>query len=239
MSSASFNTVYNLVCLLCAIFAALPATVIDLLPPAVKPYIIGLAGALMWVKSHWNLFAAPPGTTKFQQGAVRGGLPPIAAIFLALAFIAPQVRAQTIPAPEPSNFVAVGAAYNGAAGNGWVSYGKSLGAGFSSFTTYDVTLASRKPLVFQYSARTGVGFDFTTVAPSLSVGGHLHIIGLGDGGTAATAAALGTAFSGGGLASWDFGEKARHLNIIGGGRLLKTSTGGTGTVIELGIALPF
>ena len=211
----------------------------NLVPAAWMKYVVYALGALHLVQSFLDKALKMNGSEQQGSPVASAAMKTGAAFVLAALLFAPQARAQAVAEPEPTNFVALGAAYNGASGNGWISYGKSLGAGFSSFTTYDVTIASRAPLVFQYSARTGVGFDFTTVAPSLSVGGHLHIIGLGDGGTAATAAALGTAFSGGGLASWDFGEKARHLNIVGGGRLLKTSTGGTGTVIEIGIALPF
>ncbi|HEY4338687.1 MAG TPA: hypothetical protein VGM97_01960 [Steroidobacteraceae bacterium] len=140
---------------------------------------------------------------------------------------------------QPNNFLAAGFAFDGAHSNGWASFGKSIGAGLYSITTYDVSMASRAPLTFQYSGRTGIGYDMTHLVPQFSFGGRLHLIGLGDGGASASAEALGSAFSGGGLATWDFGEKARHLNIVAGGRLLKTSTGGTGTVIEIGIALPF
>jgi hypothetical protein len=60
--TVAFNHVYSLVCVLCAIFAALPPTVIDVLPTQVKPYIVGIAGAALWLKSHWNLFVNPDGT---------------------------------------------------------------------------------------------------------------------------------------------------------------------------------
>ena len=57
------NNLYNVVCILCGIFAALPPTVVDVLPTQVKPYIVGIAGVALWLKSHWNLFVNPDGTS--------------------------------------------------------------------------------------------------------------------------------------------------------------------------------
>jgi hypothetical protein len=57
-----WNHVYNIACILCAIFAALPPTVINVLPTQVKPYIVGIAGLALWLKSNINLFTNPDGT---------------------------------------------------------------------------------------------------------------------------------------------------------------------------------
>jgi hypothetical protein len=149
--------------------------------------------------------------------------------------------AQSTAAPAvvaPTNFAACGAAFNGEAGNGWCSYGKSLGAGFFSFTTYDVSVASKKPLTFQSSTRTGEAFDITTIVPSLSFGGRLHIVEIVDAGQATTAQATGFAFSGGGYGAYDLGPKFKNLNIIAGARALKT-TNGTGVILEVGIGHTF
>jgi hypothetical protein len=158
-------------------------------------------------------------------------------LFAVLAF-ASIGFAQTVPAP-PTNFAAAGFAFNGAQSNGWATYAKSIGGGFSSISTVDVTVGSLKPLTFQHSMRTGVGFDVTSIVPALSMGGRLHIVGLSDGGFSATVSALGSAFSGGGYGIFDTGPKLKHLQIVAGGRLLKTSTGGTQPIIEVGIGHTF
>jgi hypothetical protein len=140
---------------------------------------------------------------------------------------------------QPTNFIATGAAYNGASGNGWLSYGKSLGGGFYSWTSYDVSLVSRTPLKFQYSVRTGGGFDLVSLVPSLSFGGRVHLIELIDAGAAANYDAVGFAFSPlGGFGAVDLGARFRHLHIVGGGRVLKT-TEGTSTIAEVGVLYPF
>jgi len=57
------NHVYYLVCLVVALFATIPPTAFDFLPASWKPYIIGVVVAAAWVKSHWNLFINPDGTS--------------------------------------------------------------------------------------------------------------------------------------------------------------------------------
>ena len=61
MSYVNKNSIYNIVCIACAVFAALPPGVVNVLPTQVKPYIVGIAGALLWLKSHWNIFVQPNG----------------------------------------------------------------------------------------------------------------------------------------------------------------------------------
>lgn len=56
------NHVYYLICLLIAVYAALPASAIEILPTKWKPYLVGAALAAGWLKSHWNLFINPDGT---------------------------------------------------------------------------------------------------------------------------------------------------------------------------------
>ena len=57
MMTVNLNNIYNLICLLAALLASLP---VNVLPPAVRPYIVGTAAVCMWIKSHWNLLAPPP-----------------------------------------------------------------------------------------------------------------------------------------------------------------------------------
>ena len=56
-----WNHVYSIVCVICAIFASLPPTVVNVLPTQVQPYIVGIAGVALWLKSNWNLFITPNG----------------------------------------------------------------------------------------------------------------------------------------------------------------------------------
>lgn len=56
------NHAYNVICVLLAVYAALPIGALEVIPPAWKPYVVGTAGALLWIKSHWNLFVNPDGT---------------------------------------------------------------------------------------------------------------------------------------------------------------------------------
>lgn len=128
-------------------------------------------------------------------------------------------------------FVAVGFAFDGSTGNAWGTYGEPLGSGFYSVTSVDVTVASRQPLVFQHSVRTGVAYQVRQI-------GSFRVIGLSDAGAAATANSLGSAFSGGGYVMYDGGKKLKSLQFIGGGRFLKT-TNGTGTIVEVGIGHTF
>ena len=61
-STQLLNHFFNLVCLLCAVWAALPQGVLDGCPPRVKAAIATGAGVLMWLKSNRNLFQNPDGT---------------------------------------------------------------------------------------------------------------------------------------------------------------------------------
>lgn len=56
------NHVYYALCLIAALWAALPPSAMDLLPPNWKPYVAAAAGAAVWIKGHWNLFINPNGT---------------------------------------------------------------------------------------------------------------------------------------------------------------------------------
>lgn len=62
MSTVTVNHIYNLICVLAAIFAALPPSVINVLPTQAKPYIVLIAGLLMAIKSNWNFQVNPDGT---------------------------------------------------------------------------------------------------------------------------------------------------------------------------------
>lgn len=60
------NHVYYIVCLIVAVYAALPVRALSIIPPWLKPYIIGAVIVAGWIKSHRNLFkrwyidTAPP-----------------------------------------------------------------------------------------------------------------------------------------------------------------------------------
>jgi hypothetical protein len=56
------NHVYYAVCAIVAIAAALPPSVLDFIPAAAKPWMIGFVSVAAWLKSHWNLFVNPDGT---------------------------------------------------------------------------------------------------------------------------------------------------------------------------------
>jgi len=57
-----FNHVYYAVCLIVAIVATLPTDWSSLVPPQIKPYVVGGVLAAAWLKAHWNLFTNPDGT---------------------------------------------------------------------------------------------------------------------------------------------------------------------------------
>jgi hypothetical protein len=69
-----FNYLYNLVCILCAVWAEMPPAALDVLPPKIKHYVTVGAMVAMWVKSHQNLFIAPNGAKL--QGFMNVGAQP-------------------------------------------------------------------------------------------------------------------------------------------------------------------
>ena len=55
------NQLYNLLCVLCAVWAEMPPAALDVLPPKIKHYVTVGAMAAMWIKGHYNLFITPTG----------------------------------------------------------------------------------------------------------------------------------------------------------------------------------
>lgn len=55
------NHIYSIICVLCAVYAAIPQSAVQVIPAQWQPYVVGFFGVLMWLKSHWNLFISPQG----------------------------------------------------------------------------------------------------------------------------------------------------------------------------------
>lgn len=58
----AWNHLWNLLCVLCAVAAALPPDVAKFLPSHYQPVVVGVIGVLMWIKANRNLFINPDGT---------------------------------------------------------------------------------------------------------------------------------------------------------------------------------
>lgn len=56
------NHIWNLLCVLIAVVAALPVDMALYLPPRFKPYVVAIIVVAMWIKSHRNYFVNPDGT---------------------------------------------------------------------------------------------------------------------------------------------------------------------------------
>ncbi len=65
-STQILNQLYNLLCVLCAVWAEMPPAALDVLPAPWKHYVTVGAMAAMWIKGHRNLFITPDGA-KLQE----------------------------------------------------------------------------------------------------------------------------------------------------------------------------
>lgn len=157
----------------------------------------------------------------------------------AIAVLAVLACAPAVKAQDPQNFAAAGASVSQGSGAAWLNYSRNLGGGTWVLMTSDQTLVNIKTFQFQRSIRTEAGYDVTALLPSSLRLTRLHLIGLGGAGLSGTSSALGSAFAGGGFGTWDMGERAKHLQFVGGARVLKTSTAGTQVVVEFGIGHGF
>lgn len=94
-----------------------------------------------------------------------------------------------------------------------------------SFSETDLTTAAIRNglLAVQSSARTGI-------ATTLRSFGKWTLYGLADGGVATVGTATGGAYAGGGLLV----IPVKAINLLLGVRILKTSVGGTQSIIEIG-----
>lgn len=155
----------------------------------------------------------------------------ISRIMRALLFILAAAAAFAQPAGQklPANWYGAGASYAAPQVAGWVSYAGlvSRPQQLYSYTTHDITrVASPGPARLQSSTRTGFAAVVRTLGP-------LIILGYGDGGTALAGDHGGGAFSGGGIGILRLGRTC--WTIAAAVRSLKTSIGGSQTVVAVGI----
>ena len=57
------NGIYYVVCLIAVLRTQIPASAWGILPHSWANYITGLVMVAAWVKSHWNYFIQPDGTS--------------------------------------------------------------------------------------------------------------------------------------------------------------------------------
>jgi hypothetical protein len=56
------NAIYYGICLIVAIYAAIPQGSLQFIPVSWRPYVEGAVTVAAWVKSNWNLFINPDGS---------------------------------------------------------------------------------------------------------------------------------------------------------------------------------
>lgn len=172
-----------------------------------------------------------PSGRRFSLGGNRPGSDLLRLALVLFAFAAACFAQSALP----QNWAGVGAGLNQASRPpvaGWFSYATliSQSGQLYSFSTHDVFLSQAKPYTVQTSVRTGLATVLRTIGP-------LVVLGLGDAGLAAGGTSVGGAFSGGGIGVLRLGKTS--WTIAAGARVLKTSTGGSQTVYELGLGRTF
>ena len=141
-----------------------------------------------------------------------------------LLLVAPLAGAQ-------DSWAGAGASYSQAARPqvaGWIAYAKLLGAGFYSVSSYEVTTAKAHTFQAQPAVTTGIGTIVRTA-------GLVTFLAYADAGVAASGDNVGGAFGPGGYAVIRLGKS--HFTLLVGGRMLKTSIGGSQTMFQLGLGV--